>query len=500
MSGKLDEYFPTLRGIPAAWRGLRWLARKTWKASLALLVLLIIAHIALNIYAGYRLEGELEKIRAAGDPLTLREAAPPKVPNAQNAALVYMQALQHFKTERDEKEDPENRTIRRFIGEFRYDEEPRSTLAEVEPILAKHAEDFRLLKQASLMPACSFSVNWEDPVKADLSHLSWMRIAASFLAAKAIADARRGQSAAALEDFAVIVRMANHVAPEPDLVAQLARFRFFHYIHLTLPEVLSAALPNPAKARRFTDLLRQVDLVDPYVGALKGERCRQIFVYNLIRRDGPMTLLWLTQPIGTPQEQRSLPSRALNALLKPLFQPFLKLDEIWLLKAMEEQIGLAPKSYAQLPRAVQPAHPGPGQTEGPVDEQWDHIPGYAVVARIMMPVFSRAMSRRDETKAELGLTQLALALKSFQLEHGEYPASLSELSAAGWSLPADPFSGQPFVYRREGKGYLLYSIGPDLADSGGLDQKAAIRKTVEFSQKGKFYDETQYDITFRMTR
>lgn len=36
------------------------------------------------------------------------------------------------------------------------------------------------------------------------------------------------------------------------------------------------------------------------------------------------------------------------------------------------------------------------------------------------------------------------------------------------ALPLDPCSGQPFVYRREGGGFLLYSVGTDGADPGGL--------------------------------
>ena len=490
MSGKLDEYFPTLRFIPAAWRGIRWLARKTWKASLALLVLLIVAHIALNIYAGYRLEGELEKIRAAGDPLTQREAAPPKVPDAQNAAVVYEQALKHFGPfpKFDEKETPEQRTIRRFIGEFRYDEEPRSTLAEVEPILAKHAEDFRLLRQASLMTACSFPVNWDDLANLDLSHLVLMRLASQYLAAKALVDARHGRSAAALDDFATIVRMAEHVAPEPTLAAQSLRQRSLGFVRRTLPEVLTAAPPSLAQARRFSELLRQVNLIDAYVGGLKGERCRYIFIYNFFRQGGPMILYWARQPEGT-KLTHSLPSRAVNALLKPVYQPFLRLDEIWMLQEMQKQIDQAAKGVG----------PGSGRRyASESDDSGERWLLFGLISRSVLTFASQTMVHRDEALAEFGLMQIALALRTYRAEHSEYPASLSELSTAGWSLPADPFSGQPFIYRREGKGYLVYSIGSDLADSGGLDQKAARRKNLEFSKKGKVYDPTQYDIVFRM--
>ena len=55
---------------------------------------------------------------------------------------------------------------------------------------------------------------------------------------------------------------------------------------------------------------------------------------------------------------------------------------------------------------------------------------------------------------------------------GAYPKSLDELrSKLGWKLQTDPFSGKDFVYRRQGKGFLLYSIGENLKDDGGLDPR-----------------------------
>jgi len=82
-----ESNFPTFRNTPRnISRGIRWLWRKTWKFSVALLILLIIAHMIINFIAGRRLEAELKKIRDAGAPLTLTEAASPKVPDAENAA------------------------------------------------------------------------------------------------------------------------------------------------------------------------------------------------------------------------------------------------------------------------------------------------------------------------------------------------------------------------------------------------------------------------------
>jgi hypothetical protein len=63
----------------------------------------------------------------------------------------------------------------------------------------------------------------------------------------------------------------------------------------------------------------------------------------------------------------------------------------------------------------------------------------------------------------------AIALKRFQLQHGNYPEKLSELTPEFLaSVPLDPVDGQPLRYRRNSDGtYLLYSIGENGVDDGG---------------------------------
>ena len=74
--------------------------------------------------------------------------------------------------------------------------------------------------------------------------------------------------------------------------------------------------------------------------------------------------------------------------------------------------------------------------------------------------------------ANIGLAQTAMALKAYKSKLGTYPDSLAEVkSKIGWKIPDDPFSGKPFVYKRRGDGFLIYSWGYDLKDDGGKPQK-----------------------------
>ena len=67
------------------------------------------------------------------------------------------------------------------------------------------------------------------------------------------------------------------------------------------------------------------------------------------------------------------------------------------------------------------------------------------------------------------LTTTALALKRYQLRHGQYPAELSALVPEFLpAIPRDPADGKPLRYHlKPAAAFLLYSVGEDGVDNGG---------------------------------
>ena len=80
-----------------------------------------------------------------------------------------------------------------------------------------------------------------------------------------------------------------------------------------------------------------------------------------------------------------------------------------------------------------------------------------------------SVSREANCVAKERLALTALALEQFRAAHGNrYPDGLSRLTPEFLAAPLmDPFDGQPLRYRLQGKGYVLYSLGPRLKDYGG---------------------------------
>jgi len=65
-------------------------------------------------------------------------------------------------------------------------------------------------------------------------------------------------------------------------------------------------------------------------------------------------------------------------------------------------------------------------------------------------------------------SRLACQLARYRLIHGTYPARLDLIGGSGIT---DPMTGQPFAYRPEGSGFVLYSVGRDGIDNGGVSSK-----------------------------
>jgi hypothetical protein len=86
-------------------------------------------------------------------------------------------------------------------------------------------------------------------------------------------------------------------------------------------------------------------------------------------------------------------------------------------------------------------------------------------------------SERDfRVRALYESTLTILALKRWQIERGEYPQRLEELVIAGLlqELPDDPYSNGSLIYEKRDDDFILYCIGADFEDNGGIKNSDAL--------------------------
>ncbi len=95
-------------------------------------------------------------------------------------------------------------------------------------------------------------------------------------------------------------------------------------------------------------------------------------------------------------------------------------------------------------------------------------PWYAFLSRAMMPNMDASFLKAAQIEATYLADRTGLACRLFRNRTGRYPASLDELVPGILKeVPIDPFTGKPFVYRREGEGFIVYSLGSNQKDDGG---------------------------------
>ncbi len=87
-------------------------------------------------------------------------------------------------------------------------------------------------------------------------------------------------------------------------------------------------------------------------------------------------------------------------------------------------------------------------------------------------IYRRLFAKHTVQRAVLLTGAHVLAWK---VKHGAFPASLKEVVS---SVPLDPFDGKPLRYRKEGAGYVVYSVGETGKYDGRVFEKGRGRESV----------------------
>jgi hypothetical protein len=102
-----------------------------------------------------------------------------------------------------------------------------------------------------------------------------------------------------------------------------------------------------------------------------------------------------------------------------------------------------------------------------------------IFSEMLLAVQPRLDCQDADHAARVRVASTVLAIERFRLAHGgTLPASLTEL-APTWldKVPPDPFNGQPLHYQTHGASYVVYSVGSDCQDGGGVDWDKGCFKT-----------------------
>jgi len=468
---------------------LRRLVIRLGKVVAVLVALLVLGHTVATIVTGRMLAREIQRLKAAGEPLTLAEAAPKPVPDDENAAPLYAEAYRKMRLSRED-----SMTLSDF-GTFvfwttgaggtsrslpPYSPPPGGTPqatwptpAEIRRILARNSETIALIEAAARLPHCVIPVNWNAPgatyVNEIFPPIGRMKTFARLLIAKGNLLLVEHKPDQALEVCRTMFRMSEHLAWQPTLITHLTRIAL-QAIAASEARIVLQSSPSFDACRTAFEVISHVDDRPGLVQAIKGGRALVIGGFrhpeywkagNFIPR----------MPPGIPGLVRIVLRHV--AIGSYLARPVLNADEVDAVRMLAGAIEDATRPYgagakrafARLGGLV--ARPTPLSGIGRGRGGYAASPWHAVTADLL-PAFDGVALATSRGNACIGLTQVALAVEAYRAKTGAYPETLSQASRLlGWKLSDDPFSGRVFIYRREGKGFVAYSVGPNQRDDGG---------------------------------
>lgn len=104
----------------------------------------------------------------------------------------------------------------------------------------------------------------------------------------------------------------------------------------------------------------------------------------------------------------------------------------------------------------------------------------------LMPALTQLnqLSYRIKTDTEAFIT--ITALQRYERQNGSYPQTLDALVQTGLlkKIPADPFSDESLVYRKTNEGFILYSVGYNFKDDGGIPGTDSKGKKTRWADDG----------------
>lgn len=275
------------------WRGCLYFAY-------LIMALLIVDGIvsAVLTYGSTGVYGELERLRAAGAPISVGQAAPPLIPAEQNAAPLYLQAAKLLQPHKATYPD-----VATLDGEGREEWRPDNlggygwvnwtnpeTVKALSAMVKSDEKPLQLLYQATARPGCRFDLKWPDGIDMLLPHLSELRAISRFCAVATAVAAVEGKAELTGQRLHATVALACHATQEPTMTSQAVTYAIVAIAERSAEVALSRVVVPEPQARAILSQVTSLDLATSTVLALRTDRAMDIELYDMARRD-PMSAI-----------------------------------------------------------------------------------------------------------------------------------------------------------------------------------------------------------------
>lgn len=436
-----------------------------WRLAGAAVLLVIVA---LLCWSGARVSPldkeiarRLSELRATGEPVDSQDLARffPNPPPSENAGLLLTNLLAFATNNRLPAATPVVISRTPLARTVPMPESARGELRAYD----ERIRDLWPQWPSSWPDGMRFASHWERGMMSNSTpNFIQVRALAQLLAVLALSSAEDGDSPRATEMLERGFQFSRCI-PSDSLVTHMIRWACVGLNVDTVERCLNQA--------RFTDAqLHQVERAldhpstDQFADALRGEHCMALWAFGELRagrRAGiSLTEKWWESLWRRIKSRRPAYSDDDFARYLAMYRPSL------------EAVTLPPTQAVA--RAAQLVEDYSTNTT-------------SELGRMVPASWTKALRACFETDARLASLRTALALERFRIAHqGSLPTTLTELVPEHLpAVPRDIFDGQPLRYKVLPRGYVIYSIGADGVDDGGLE---------------KTNSATKYDVTITVER
>jgi len=403
-----------------------------------------------------RLAARLEAIRAAGEPTTLADLAKtyPEPPPEKNAEPLYTAAFRIL-DDPEIQQWPANTLPIQGTRELpKADEDfPPDLLANVRDYLGECRAALAFLHNAAANEEFWFDLHLDlgagKAADVYLPRLAKMRNGARHLALEAVERAESGRPDEAAEALWACLRLGHAVRRQPLLISALLRMTF-DAIAISQVEWLASRTAFPPRSlEKLQTALR--DEADPDMArrALLAERCVDI---SLFLKTFPKGEDWDFAMFGMEHTQ----------LLKLVPPTYFKAELVQYLDVTNECLAALRKPYPQ--NLVEGARLG--------SDAAGKVPAFFPLSRMILPQVLHTCTQAQRHMARVETARVALAALRFKAERGRLPNTLEDLVPAFLdAVPLGPFDAKALRYRKDAAGFVVYAVGSDGKDHGGLTER-----------------------------
>ena len=403
----------------------RWARISTSSVGGAFLILLI-AWLLFVIPPWWAARREIAEIRAKGEPVTWEDLVPPLIPDEENAAVLLTRATEKLRALRD--------------GSFVNLRWSVPSDVRVRKLVDRFADVIGILHEAVQRPRCRHSV--EMYYKNSPSLPGGL---ANLLSCEAYLHAREGRVREAEDTLRAMLTMGEMLSGDPQCPYDAARS--LGLTAITVERILwSRKLPD-GFLEKVANRLREVDFGAIAISTMVHRRVyMNEFLERAIREPASFVCYGTGDTLISRRARR--------------FPSIMRHDQVNVLRLISAEI-----DASRLPpwRAVREFKRLDGWAEGLTSHGLFH-PNCAAIHETSFCVYTRIVTSWSLRAAAV----FGLACELYRSRNGGYPERLDQLVPVFLKgIPPDPFTGKPFIYRREGRRFLVYSVGKNLKDDGG---------------------------------